>query len=886
MDNLNNIPTSGNWGDAASKLNDNFNKVKQAVTTVENASKNNKGYFSSLSALNTAFPSPRTGQTAYVYDNATSNYIIYNAVNGLWATQSVPAPPIGVAVNDYAKHGGSSKTLKQVDDEIVQLAGEVASSVKKENVQYDSTGKNLAYKSGVIADRLVDSAGGILNYPNCKIIKIPGITPGMTYTISGMIPAANKYFIWKTLEGESIGTIAIIDSIPKTLVAPTGASEAVFTIKVPTESDDSGFQYLQFEEGGTATGYEEPLVYVSAIDEMRVLTPIDPTVTGIQAEIGEIADMVNPEGVTYLLPRNKAGEEASMPGASGSMYGFSDTYFNSSNLDKILIQARASGNYNIEFRAGSNLELIHTYNGTASGAGLIEIPVGSLGLPDITAYEKIYPFVGNLQDATPNVFMFSFNNPVAREWWMVQGAGLPVTYNTNASFNFWLELKKEYLIVQEVKTLKSRVQTMSEVETVYNYKDNLPVLPSQIFLRSDKSVFLYKKSLLSSIKNAIEFGVLLSSNTDTRKVIDIQEPSALAFNTIDNPAKFIVQQATEFTKLVYKDVQVFKKDVSDLSGKTVKIMSLGDSLTEGLSWESTPVCMLADALESIGVTTQFIGTLARNFTNRQGQTVKLNYEGRGGWRYRTLVGLESQFVGLNQIIPVDQTKSEWMLGVDGSTMTEIKANNPFLYPATMEDLNNYPEWCFHFVEGNTVYNKNYAEDDTLGTYHIFDPERYFSLRNIEIPDIITIALGTNEWYVPYYGGFDLAKATACFNFIISRFRQALPNTKIVVIPAQTMMIGRDDVWKEQYSLLCSNVMKITEQKITEGDGNLFICPVYAQGSRSLAFNNTIGTADNISDYNSTKETEVSQDVHYLYVEDESNSDYKEALTACIVNLID
>src|SRR5690554_2499281 len=126
MSTLNNIPNSGQWGDAASKLNDNFNKLNQAITTVENKSVNNKGYFPSLSVLNTAFPSPKTGQTAYVYDNATSNYIIYNAVNGLWTTQSVPAPPIGVAVNDYAKHGGSSKTLKQVDDEIVQLAGEAS----------------------------------------------------------------------------------------------------------------------------------------------------------------------------------------------------------------------------------------------------------------------------------------------------------------------------------------------------------------------------------------------------------------------------------------------------------------------------------------------------------------------------------------------------------------------------------------------------------------------------------------------------------------------------------------------------------------------------------------------------------------------------------------
>jgi hypothetical protein len=126
MDNLNNIPSAGNWGDAASKLNDNFNKVKQAVTTIENTSKNNKGYFASLSALNTAFPNPKAGQTAYVYSEASSTkYYIYNAFNGGWVTASVEAPSIGVDISEYTKTGGSTKTTKEVDDEVAQLAGEV-----------------------------------------------------------------------------------------------------------------------------------------------------------------------------------------------------------------------------------------------------------------------------------------------------------------------------------------------------------------------------------------------------------------------------------------------------------------------------------------------------------------------------------------------------------------------------------------------------------------------------------------------------------------------------------------------------------------------------------------------------------------------------------------
>ena len=127
MDNLNNIPNVGNWGDAASRLNDNFNKIKQAVTTVENTSKNNKGYFTSLSALNTAFPSPKDGQTAYVYNEASSTkYYIYNAVDGAWVATSIEAPSVGVDLAEYTKTGGSTKTTKEVEDDLTQLAAEVS----------------------------------------------------------------------------------------------------------------------------------------------------------------------------------------------------------------------------------------------------------------------------------------------------------------------------------------------------------------------------------------------------------------------------------------------------------------------------------------------------------------------------------------------------------------------------------------------------------------------------------------------------------------------------------------------------------------------------------------------------------------------------------------
>ena len=43
----------------------------------------------------------------------------------MWTATTTEAPAVGVAISNYAQHGYSSspKTLKQVDDEVVQLAG-------------------------------------------------------------------------------------------------------------------------------------------------------------------------------------------------------------------------------------------------------------------------------------------------------------------------------------------------------------------------------------------------------------------------------------------------------------------------------------------------------------------------------------------------------------------------------------------------------------------------------------------------------------------------------------------------------------------------------------------------------------------------------------------
>lgn len=419
--------------------------------------------------------------------------------------------------------------------------------------------------------------------------------------------------------------------------------------------------------------------------------------------------------------------------------------------------------------------------------------------------------------------------------------------------------------------------------------NNMPILPSQIFLRNDVTTPMFKNSLFTTMQNLerVDVNLICNVGDNGSRVVPINEPTEMGgvdgVQIKPGSARMFLGRTSDYTQFVFKDMQVFLKDVSMLSGKTVKILSLGDSLTEGSDWSNTPVCMLADELTKIGVTTQFIGTLARNFVNKQGQTVKLNYEGRGGWRYRTMTGLESMFAGLDVVIPTDLTKHEWMLGVDGSTMNKIKANHSFMYPATNTDKQNYPEFCYHFVVGNNGYNQSYADDPNLGDYIIFDPIRYFSERSVDIPDILTIAFGTNEWYL---GGFDLPAASKAFKFMVQQFRRASSTMKIAVIPANALNMRRQNFWGTEAGILTAEIIRVIDELRTAGDANLYVCPIYAQSSRWLGWDNLVTTPVPIAPNYDTMTATISQDVHSLYVDDESNNQYAKSLAACAVNLID
>jgi hypothetical protein len=407
--------------------------------------------------------------------------------------------------------------------------------------------------------------------------------------------------------------------------------------------------------------------------------------------------------------------------------------------------------------------------------------------------------------------------------------------------------------------------------------DIFPLFPKQIFLLDDKGTPLYKNSMFSRFIGTESINIRLVTNGTFRKVIEINDPTYIVSSEAGDSGRLIFNTNDTLDKIIYKDVFFIKGKSSDKKGTNIKIMSLGDSLTEGGTPTTSPIYLLMQKLKAIGINVQTVGTLRRT-----DGTSNYHFEGRGGWRYRTIVGLESQFASLNIVIP-SRDRNEWIEGVDGK-MNVIKANNVFLYEATSQDKINFPQWCFNFVSGNKVNNVNYLTNPDLGTYYIFDPARYFFERNIQIPDILTIALGTNEWYLKSFNGWDLPLIVSCADWMLTRFREALPGTKIIVIPSNNIPLTREEEWSSKMSYLCAEIMKICEDKIAAGDKKLFVCSIYAHGSRLLAYNSQ-STSENISAGNTTQIATVDKNVHVLDVDDDSRADYLDALFNCIVSIM-
>lgn len=115
------------WNDAAESINSNNLKIITEVTKLQSATYKNKGYFTSLTDLQSAYPSASSGSKAYV--GTKYPYAIYLWQNEGWVNSGQTGGEENVNLSQfYTKEETDSKiteTATTLDTKLTELSAKV-----------------------------------------------------------------------------------------------------------------------------------------------------------------------------------------------------------------------------------------------------------------------------------------------------------------------------------------------------------------------------------------------------------------------------------------------------------------------------------------------------------------------------------------------------------------------------------------------------------------------------------------------------------------------------------------------------------------------------------------------------------------------------------------
>ena len=388
----------------------------------------------------------------------------------------------------------------------------------------------------------------------------------------------------------------------------------------------------------------------------------------------------------------------------------------------------------------------------------------------------------------------------------------------------------------------------SGIDTGFNINDSKLVLPNKMFFVKGEEIPIYLSSIIpNDAKTSTIKPSLIYKDGETRKIESFYDSHYLHSDNLSSTFRIGFRQYQD-NKLYYKDITKVYSNPSNASNKTPKILHIGDSITNrSIAYRNEQF------LKQWGINPTYVGTVI-NQNNRRG-------EGREGWSYPNFTG-KGNIWGNNGSVIVPK--------LDGATTTLNE--NPFIKIATNEDKNNYPNYCFR----NTGSKRelSYAEDtDKTGDFYIFDMEHYLSSHEVDTPDIITIALSTNDI------NRDADALEMCkFNMqlMVSRIREQLPNTKIGIIPSPAWGFGN--------STFKSKVVQWIEECITiienMNDDKVFVVPVWCHINKEWCF--PIGNVSDLSNINNSKVGSITDTIHLSTYGEEQ---YGKVMATFIANMI-
>lgn len=391
---------------------------------------------------------------------------------------------------------------------------------------------------------------------------------------------------------------------------------------------------------------------------------------------------------------------------------------------------------------------------------------------------------------------------------------------------FWANNKNHVQMLGPYK-VNGRLFGMEESDEVFRLDNSKLILPPKLFIVQGDELQIYKSSITPLYKRINTYKLSCIADKNSRVKVDtIEDSYDLIESKLPASLRFGITQFTS-NKLYAKDVVIEKCAIENIKKKNPTIIHIGDSITNrGIAYWNNFFLQLKN------VNAKFVGTMT-NQGNMRG-------EGREGWRYSNYVGQHNVY--LNNGKPIHP-----QLSGNNSTLEQ----NPFIRLANDTDKQEHPNWCFR----NTGAAKelSYAEDSNkTGDFYIFDFAHYLTAHDIDSPDVVTIALSTNDintlnWWKD--------SCTLGLDIMYKQIRKALPNAQIGIIPSPAWGMGRAQ-WEDRVVEWIETCIK---QVKSYNDQKLNIVPIWCHMNREWIFPMDAGKP--ISDTNDTKEYSITDTVH-------------------------
>lgn len=346
------------------------------------------------------------------------------------------------------------------------------------------------------------------------------------------------------------------------------------------------------------------------------------------------------------------------------------------------------------------------------------------------------------------------------------------------------------------------------------------ILADDIYLPSTGSLPLYRASCFSNYRVALADQVKFWLNGGQTT------PNAKTFRDIREVIEMVPAELASTFELSYRhdanpDVRYIKPitkhaaSAGALSGRSFKMLTIGDSLTEG-----GMAAAIKAKLVALGAAITTVGTYSSAIT------VGEIGEGRGYWAWRCFIGKCNNTGGQAISLPSAGT-------------TTTKFQNPFLRLATGTDTTAHPTWCFRNT--GAIKENDFASDPSPGTgnFYIFDFANYLSSRSVAAPDVITIGLSTNDIQLDnasYTRAERLAAMRLSLDIMVSQIRAALPTVPIAIIPAPAWSSTTQG---ETYEAeVCDWIENCMTDIRGRSDANLYVVPVWQHMARDWIYPTT------------------------------------------------